>query len=183
MKYITTIITLLIASVVDAQDSLKLSLPDAIKYSLSNNKTIQAEQLNTQLNRYRSKELSSALYPTINGNVGITHYIDVPVQYVTANALSSTAPSDQYVRLKLLLPNSFNVGVSANWTIYDQAVYSALKIIHAQYELSDIQFQKSKSELAFAVSQLYYGIIFLQKQQESLLKVATNTDKLIGILQ
>jgi outer membrane protein TolC len=123
------------------------------------------------------------LYPIINGNAGITHYLDVPKQYVAANALSPTAPSDQYVGLKLLLPNSFNIGVSANWTIYNQAVYSALKIINAQNELDDIQFQKDKSELAFAVSQLYYGIVFTQKQQESLLKVAANTNKLISILQ
>ncbi len=183
MKEITTILALVFTSGINAQDSLKLSLQDAVKYSLTNNKTIQAEQLNTQLNGYRSKELGSVLYPIINGNAGITHYLDVPKQYVAANTFSSAAPSDQYVGLKLLLPNSFNVGVSANWTIYNQAVYSALKIINAQNELSDIQFQKDKSELAFTVSQLYYGIIFLQKQQESLLKIAANTDKLIGILQ
>ena len=183
MKKITTIVALLIASVVVAQDTLKLSLPEALKYSLSNNKNIQAEQLNSQLNGYRSKELSSVLYPIVNGNAGIIHYLDVPKQYVAANAFSPTAPSDQYVGLKLLLPNSFNVAVSANWTIYNQAVYSALKIINVQNELSDIQFQKDKSELAFTVSELYYGIIFLQKQQESLLKVAANTDKLISILQ
>lgn len=183
MKRITTTIALFIASIVNGQDTLKLSLSDALKYSLSNNKTIQADQLNTALDEYKTKESASALYPQINGNAGIIHYVDVPKQYVAANALNPTAPSDQYVGLKLLLPNSFNVGVSANWTIYNQTVYSALKIIKAQTELSDIQLQKNKSELAFTVSQLYYGIVFLQKQEESLFKVAINTDKLIGVLQ
>ena len=167
MKNIVTIIALLLAGTVNAQDTLKLSLSETIKHSLSNNKTIQAEELNDQLNEYKTKELNSAFYPIISANAGITHYVDVPQQYVAASALSSTAPSDQYVRLELLLPNSFNVGISANWTLYNQGVYSARKILSAQTQLSDIQFEKSKSELAFSVSQLYYGIVFLQKQQEN----------------
>ena len=183
MKNIVTIIALLLAGTVNAQDTLKLSLSETIKHSLSNNKTIQAEELNDQLNEYKTKELNSAFYPIISANAGITHYVDVPQQYVAASALSSTAPSDQYVRLELLLPNSFNVGISANWTLYNQGVYSARKILSAQTQLSDIQFEKSKSELAFSVSQLYYGIVFLQKQQESLFKIDANSDKLIDILQ
>jgi outer membrane protein TolC len=183
MKNIAIIIGLLLASAVNAQDTLKLSLLDAIQHSLSNNKSIQSEKLNDRLNEYRTKELNSAFYPIIDGTAGVTHYLDVPQQYVAASALSSTAPSDQYVRLELLLPNSFNVGISANWTLYNQGLYSARKILNAQIELSDIQFEKNKSELAFTVSQLYYGIIFLQRQQESLLKVAANADRLIRILQ
>src|SRR5688572_2430417 len=183
MKNIVTIIALLLAVTVNAQDTVKFSLSEAIKHSLSNNKTIQAEKLNSQLNEYRTKELNSAFYPTIAANAGVTHYFDVPQQYVAASALSSNAPSDQYVRLELLLPNSFNVGISANWTLYNQGVYSARKILNAQTELSDIQFEKNKSDLAFTVSQLYYGIVFLQKQQESLSKVEANTDKLVNILQ
>src|SRR5688500_7942983 len=183
MKNIAILIGLLLASAVNAQDTLKLSLLDAIQHSLSNNKSIQSEKLNDRLNEYRTKELNSAFYPIIDGNAGVTHYLDVPQQYVAASALSSTAPSDQYVRLELLLPNSFNVGISANWTLYNQGLYSARKILDAQIELSDIQFEKNKSELAFTVSQLYYGIIFLQRQQESLLKVSANADRLIRILQ
>jgi outer membrane protein len=183
MKNTTAILALFITSAIYAQDTLRISLSDALTYSFTNNKTIQAEQLYTQLNGYKTKELSSSLFPIINGNANITHYIDVPTQYVAANAFSPSAPSDDYVGLKLLLPNSFNLGVSANWTIYNQAIYSTLKLIKAQNELSNIQLQKDKNELAFTISQLYYGIIFSQKQQESLLKISENTDKLINILQ
>src|SRR5688572_31171690 len=183
MKNILIIVALFLASSINAQDTLKLSLSEAIKHSLSNNKNIQSEKLNHQLNEYRTKELNSAFYPIIGANAGVTHYLQVPQQYVAASALSSTASSDQYVRLELLLPNSFNVGISANWILYNQSIYSARKILSAQTELSDVQFEKSKSELAFTVSQLYYGIVFLQKQQESLFKIDANSDKLINILQ
>src|SRR5688572_4333857 len=124
MKNIAIIIGLLLASSVNGQDTLRLSLADAIKHSLSNNKSIQSEKLNNQLNEYRTKELNSAFYPTIGANAGVTHYLNVPQQYVAASALSSTASPDQYVRLELLLPNSFNVGISANWTLYNQGLYS-----------------------------------------------------------
>src|SRR5687768_37845 len=183
MKNILIIVALFLASSINAQDTLKLSLSEAIKHSLSNNKNIQSEKLNHQLNEYRTKELNSAFYPIIGANAGVTHYLHVPQQYVAASALSSTAPTDQYVRLELLLPNSFSVGISANWTLYNHGIYSARKILDAQMELSDIQFEKNKSELAFTVSQLYYGIVFLQKQQESLSRVEANTNKLVNILQ
>lgn len=183
MKKFTAILASFAVSIAYGQDTLKLSLPDAIQYSLANNKPIQAGLLNSQLNGYRSKEVNSALYPNISANAGVTHYFNVPTQYVAANTLSPSAPADHYVGLKLLLPNSFAIGVSANWTIYDQAVYSARKIISAQSQMSDIQFQKDRTELAFTVGQLYYGIVSLQKQQENLVRVAVNTDKLLYILQ
>lgn len=183
MKKTALLTALAIPSLICAQDTIKVSLSEALNYSISNNKTLQSEALHTQLNKYKLREQSAALYPNISADGSMIHSIDVPKQYVAANALTPTADPDQYVGLKLQLPNSFSAGLTVNWTIYNQGVFAALKIINAQNERSEIQFQKNRNDLAFTVSQLYFGIIFIKKQQESLLKVASNTDRLIRVLQ
>src|SRR5258708_9268153 len=82
-----------------------------------------------------------------------------------------------------MLPNSANAGLSADWLLYEQAVSSAMRLAKESSLLTDIQYQKDKSDLAFIISDLYYEIIFARKQQESLLKVDSNTSTLLEILQ
>jgi len=180
---ITILGMLLFLGKVQGQDSLQLSLQQAIKTGLSHNKNIQASALESALTGYKIKEYKAGLYPTVTGNVGIIHYFDVPVQYAPANTFDPTAPANKYVGLKLLLPNAAITGISANWTLYDQAIYSALKLAKETGRLTDIQIEKDRSDLAFSISQLYYGIVFAKKQQASLLKVDSNTAKLVDILQ
>jgi len=184
MKVAITIISMLLfLGKVQSQDSLHLSLQQAIKAGLVNNKNIQASALESTLTEYKIKEYKAGLYPTVTGNAGILHYFDVPVQYAPANTFDPTAPANKYVGLKLLLPNAAITGISANWTLYDQAIYSALKLAKETGRLTDIQIEKDRSDLAFSISQLYYGIVFARKQQSSLLKEDSNTAKLVDILQ
>lgn len=177
------IIGLLLCMDVCAQDSLRVGLDDAIRMGLANNKSLQAEGLNLELDGYRTKQAYSTLYPSINGNAAVTHYFNVPVQYVAANTLNPAATSHDYVGLKLLLPNSFGAGVALNWNLYNQAVFSALKVIKTEDRITVLRLQKDRSDLAFSISQLYYGIIFAGKQRENLAKIAANTDRLINLLQ
>ncbi len=176
-------LALLLVTKLHAQDSLRLSLDEAIKLGLANNKSIQAAALNSDLDEYQAKQARAALYPSIAGNVSLTHYFDVPAQYVAANTLNPSAPSHEYTGLKLLLPNSLAAGVTVNWTFYKQAVFAGLKIIQLRDVRTSIQFQKDRSELAFAISQLYYGISFTGKQQENLKKILGNQDRLLALLQ
>src|SRR5260370_15251236 len=180
---VTTISTLSFLTSLHAQDSLQLSLRQAIEFGLANNKNIQAGALEATLTGYTINEYRAGLYPVVNGNAGVTHYVDVPAQYARANTFDPTAPSDKYTEFKLLLPNSANAGLSADWLLYDQAVYSAIRLAKESSRLTDIQYQKDKSDLAFTISELYYGIIFARKRQESLLKVDSNTSTLVEILQ
>jgi outer membrane protein len=174
---------LLLSLDLHAQDSLRLGLDDAIKMGLTNNKSIQAEGLNLEMDGYKTKQAYSSLYPSITGNAALTHYFDVPVQYVSANTLNPVASGHDYVGLKLLLPNSFGAGVAVNWALYNQAVFSALKVIKTQDKITVLRLQKDRSDLAFSISQLYYGIIFASKQRENLAKIAANMDRLLDLLQ
>jgi outer membrane protein TolC len=166
-----------------AQDSLRLGLDDAIRMGLAGNKSLQAESFNLERDAYQLKQGYSALLPSITGNAGLTHYFNAPVQYVAANTLNPASSSHAYLGLSLLLPNAFTAGINVNWALYNQAIFSALKVIKTQDKITQLQLQKDRSELAFSISQLYYGIIFAIKQRENLGKIAANLDRLLDLLQ
>jgi len=174
---------LLLASAVHAQDSLRLTLSEAVKQGVNNNKSIRAEALNLDIDADQLGQVNSVFLPSVTGNAGVLHYINIPVQYTHANALDPTAPADKYVGLRLLLPNSFGSGISVNWALYDQALFSSLKIIKEHSNTTVVQLQKDKSEIAYAISQVYYGIAFAIKQKENLVTIAANMDKLLVFLQ
>jgi|GEM_PF-6059555 len=171
------------AATAAAQDSLRLSLSDAVKQGVNNNKSIRAEALNLDINSDQLEQVNSVFLPSVTGNAGVLHYINIPVQYTHANALDPTAPADKYVGLRLLLPNSFGSGISVNWALYDQALFSSLKIIKEHSNMTVVRLQKDKSEMAYTISQVYYGIVFAVRQKENLVTIAANMDKLLVFLQ
>lgn len=180
---ITTVIALLFFAKIQAQDVQKFTLNDAIQFGISNNKALKAKELDVENNSYKKAEIDSHKYPTITGNFGINHFFNVPKQYVPANTFDPSASADTYTGLQLQLPNASTIGISANWTVYNKAIAYALKYVNAQSELTDLQIEKSKNELAYSISQLYYGIDLAVKQEESLVKIDQNISKLIQILQ
>ncbi|WP_338813119.1 TolC family protein [Bernardetia sp. Wsw4-3y2] len=168
---------------IKAQDTTYYTLDEAVKVALQNNKSVEAAELDTELNRFRKGEANSALYPQINGSAGITHFIDLPQSFLPAQLLNPQAPDGEVVGAALGLPNTSKVGISANWLLYNQAVFAANKILRVQSELSEVQIQQTKDEVAYSVTQLYYGISFAIQQKSILSKNVESLDKLLKIVE
>jgi outer membrane protein TolC len=168
---------------VKAQDTTPYSLDEAVKTALENNNLVKAAQLDLQINTYRRGEANSALYPKITGNAGLTHFIDLPQSFLPARFTNPNAPEGQVIGLALGLQNTSKVGLSANWLLYNQAVFAANKILKVQAEVSEVQIQQTKDDVAYSVTQLYYGISFSNQQKNILSKNVESLDKLLKIVE
>jgi len=166
-----------------AQEAQSYSLEQAVSTAITNNKSIKSALLDREINKYKKGELNAALYPTINGSAGINHFIDMPQQFLPASFLNPQAPEGDLVGLEFGVPNSANVAVSAQWLIYNQAVFTGYKLLKTQSEMTEISIEKQKDEVAYSVTQLYYGIAFAKEQKKLLSENVMSLDKLLKIVE
>lgn len=147
-----------------AQDSLEFTLSGAIEEALSKNVSLKSEMLKRERIKYQKKEANSYFFPTITGSAGITHYSELPLSFLPANALNPNAISDEVVGLELGLANASDVGISAQWMLYNQSLFTSRKALEKQSEITELQIQQKEDELIYNVSLLYYSILFSEMQ-------------------
>lgn len=156
-----------------AQDTLRFSLQDAINRAMTNNKSIQSEVLKRESLKYQKREASSYLLPTINASAGINQYLELPQSFLPGNLLNPMAPPGEVVGLQLGLPNTSDVGINAQWMLYNQSLFTTKKVLNTQVEMTELQITQKQEEVTYNVSLLYYAIVFSEMQ----MKVISNNIK------
>jgi outer membrane protein len=149
-----------------AQDTLKFSLQDAIAKGMTNNKSIQTEALKRESIKYQRKEANSYLLPTVNASAAINHYVELPQSFLPANLLNPMAPAGEVVGSQLGLPNTSDVGINAQWILYNQSLFTTKKVLNTQAEMTELQITQKQEEVTYNVSLLYYAIVFSEMQME-----------------
>ncbi|NJO00422.1 MAG: TolC family protein [Bacteroidia bacterium] len=167
-KTIITIVALLFlnSKCSFAQDPLSFSLQDAIATAMTNNKSIQNEALKRESIKYQKKEANSYLLPTVNASAGINHYFELPQSFLPANVLNPMAPAGEVVGLQLGLPNTSDVGINAEWMLYNQSLFTTKKVLNTQAEMTELQIIQKQEDVTYNVSLLYYAIVFSEMQME-----------------
>ncbi|MBG15283.1 MAG: hypothetical protein CL853_02905 [Crocinitomicaceae bacterium] len=141
-----------------AQDSLYLSLSDAIKIGLKQNYDIQLSKKNVEINQVLNTWGEAGRLPTIN------------LSGSQDNSLSDQTQNPTSFIQELLQSNSFNGGVALNWTIFNGFNVKANKIRLEQLV------QQSEGTVSLAIENTIHGIILsyyqckIQREQLSLLK-------------
>ncbi len=149
-----------------AQDTVKFSLQDALAKAMTNNKAIQTETLKRESIKFQRKEANSYLLPTVNASGGINHYLELPQSFLPANLFNPMATAGEVVGVELGLPNTSDVGINAQWMIYNQSLFTTKKVLNTQAEMTELLISQKQEEVIYNVSLLYYAIVFSEMQME-----------------
>ena len=161
-KMISLLSLVILLSNVSAQDSLYLSLSDAIKIGLKQNYDIQLTKKNLEANELLNSWGQAGLLPTINLSAS------------QDNSLSDQRENPTSFIQELIQSNSFNGGVALNWTIFNGFNVKANKIRLEQLV------EQSHGTVSLAVENTIHGIILsyfqckIQREQLALLKNVLN---------
>ena len=158
MKNILFLFSVLISTHFVAQDSLFLSLSDAIKIGLKQNYDIQISKKYVEANELLNTWGEAGMLPTIN------------LSGSQDNTLSDQSKNPTSFIQELLQSNSYNGGIALNWTIFNGFNVKANKIRLEQLVV------QSEGTVSLAVENTIHGIILsyyqckIQREQLSLLK-------------
>lgn len=146
---------LLLLTISYAQGQQNFSLEDAKQYAHSNNKRLVNSSLSVDLAQQQKKETTAYGLPQVNLSGSFNHFINLPVQVVSANFLNPMAPDGETI--------SFRAGTkfNASGTLQaSQMVFNGSYIIGLQVAKQFIGFQETLSkqteeDVVFNVIQAY----------------------------
>jgi outer membrane protein len=173
--YVSTAL-LLGCSVGNAQD---VTLEQLVSKALTGNYSVQAARLDELRTDAQIAEVKANARPQINLAGDYKRYLKIPGQVVPASAFGG--PEGSYSVLAFGLPYNFSTSVQASQALYNQSLMIATKVAKTSRDLSALQTQKVKEDVAYNVSATYYNLQTTAQQIAFLQKNLASTERLIQI--
>ncbi len=145
------------------------------------NKTLQISRNNMEAGSEREKEAKANLIPKVIFSTDYKYFIDQPTQLMPQAAFGG--PEGVFKEVKFGTPHNFNISVQAALPLYSPQVYGAIKATKAAAEINHLQVKKTREEVFFNVSNLYYNIQILKHQLVFIDSNLVNTKKLLHTMK
>ncbi|MFD2572647.1 TolC family protein [Spirosoma soli] len=179
MKTIRWYLSALLAmgsSLAEAQD---YTLEQLINKALTNGYSVQSARLNEIKTEAQIAEVKASARPQVNLSGDYKRYIKIPGQVVPASAFGG--PEGTYSVLAFGLPYNLSTSVQATQQLYNPSLMIALRTAKVSRDLSALQTQKAKEDIAYDVSATYYNLQTTAQQIAFLRTNLASTERLIRI--
>jgi len=161
-------------SQISAQDVKKLSIKDAVKYSLANHPSNITYTNDIKSSKQKATEALSAYLPQVAATGTLDDNIKRQTTIIPAGFLG---PTD--IKLQLGTQYATNIYGEVDQVIYDQTLLDGLKANVPNTQISVLKKSQNDDNLAYNTATAYYQVL-IYKEQEKLLK--DNEAKLQEIL-
>lgn len=157
-RLILILLVCLSVSSVYAQDTLKITLSDAVRIALSDNPTIKVAGQEIHLKKVAQKEAWSGLFPeaSLVGN------------YSRAIQKQSFAMKGEV--MKVGTDNTYSGGLSISLPVYAPALYKSISMTQTDVELAVEKARSSHLDMINQVTKAFYQLLLSQDSYNVLLK-------------
>ena len=159
------------------------SLQQCIDTAQVKNKMLQMSANNVSIGEQRHKETVAGLIPKVNINGDYKYYFDLPYQLMPMSTFNPAAPAGQFKEAQFGVAHNLNFNVHFSMPLFNSQVLGAMETTKIGGELSKLQLQKTKEQVFFDISNLYYNVQILQKQLAFIDSNLVNTSKLLSNMQ
>ena len=141
-----------------AQDTLRISLKEAIQIALSENPTIKVADQEIQLKKEANREVIWGLLPEVSLVGSFNHPIEK----------QSFAIMGQVMRVGTM--NNASGGVTASLPVFAPALYQSMKLTKADVQLAMEKARSSRLDMVNQVTKAFYQLLLAQDSYEVLQK-------------
>ncbi len=142
----------------EAQDTLRISLKEAIQIALSENPTIKVADQEIQLKKEANREVIWGLLPEVSLVGNFNHTIEK----------QSFAIMGQIMRVGTM--NNASGGVTASLPVFAPALYQSMKLTKADVQLAMEKARSSRLDMVNQVTKAFYQLLLAQDSYEVLQK-------------
>ena len=159
MKPVMAFVMLAFAAMnAQAQDTLRISLKEAIQIALSENPTIKVADQEIQLKKEANREVIWGLLPEVSLVGNFNHTIEK----------QSFAIMGQIMRVGTM--NNASGGVTASLPVFAPALYQSMKLTKADVQLAMEKARSSRLDMVNQVTKAFYQLLLAQDSYEVLQK-------------
>lgn len=152
-----------------AQDSIIISLDQAIEIALDESRTIKIADLSIEKSGYAKKGSYAALYPNISASGSYQRTLKKQVMAMDFGGQSMEISVGKW--------NNVNAGVSAAMPLINAQLWESLKLSALDVELAVEQARSSKISMVAQVKKAYYAVLLAQQVYEVYKEVYDNAAK------
>jgi len=138
------------------------TLKQCIDSAQIHNQNLQISRNNVEMGMEKTKEAKSNLIPKVKFTGDYKYFFDQPTQLMPQSAFGG--PAGVFKEIKFGTPHNFNLGVQAALPLYNPKVYGAIKTTKVAVELNKLQYKKTREEVYYNISNLYYNAQVLKYQ-------------------
>lgn len=158
-------------------ETMRLSLTQTCKMGIEKNSSVQNAMLEQQKTLYQFRETVSRLYPQIEGYSSFNYYYAIPKMILPGEIFGQSGP----IPVELGTTYDWSSGFKASQVLYNQSLFTSLKIAHHLDAISSLSLRQKKEEIVYQVAQVYYLCQATEKQIVELEKSVNNAEKLLEI--
>lgn len=155
-----------------AQETVRLSLDEAVNYAWQNSNEMKNAQINIIDAEERIIENRAIGIPKLNGTVDYNRYLQVPVQVLPeafVDLISALNPGQEVSReASFFLKNNFSAGLSMDALLFDGTYLTALKASRVYREYISQDYQVKKREVKNQVIDAYLPVLLLEENLDIL---------------
>jgi outer membrane protein TolC len=148
-----------------AQESLQLTLDQALEIALSESNTIKIADMTVEKTGYAKKGSYAALYPNISASGNYQRTLKKQYMFF----MGQGHEIGQY--------NSVTAGTNASMPLVNAQLWESLKLSGMDVELAVEQARSSKIGMVKQVKQAFYAVLLAQKSLEVVTEVYDNAQK------
>ena len=160
-----------------------LSLTQVLDQTRKQNKNLKMSENEVKIASEKNKEVKSNLIPKIQANGDYKYYFDLPTQLMPAKAFNPMAPDWQFKPAQFGVPHNINANVQIVLPVYNPQLYGNIKTTKIAKELSRLKYNKTKEQVLYDVSNLYYNAQILKAKRSFIQGNIANTKKLLDNLK
>lgn len=157
------------------------SLKEAIDFAVKNRFSVQDASLDEKIAKQRVREITGIGLPQINGSVEFDDYLKIPTSLIPGEIFG--APRGTYIPVQFGTQYNATIGASASQLLFDGTFLLGLKASKVYVELARKSTQRTKIDVAVAVSKAYYGVVITKKRINALDANITRAQKALSDAQ
>ena len=156
MKSLVTILMIILISNFNAQIGRSFSLLEAKEYALKNHAKITNASLEYDKAVHKKREYLAAGMPEANITGAFNQFVNLPVQVLPTSFFNPAAPEDEVVAFRAGTEFNSNASLQINQLLFDGSYFVGIEASKLLIELQNIQQNRTKEEVLFAVIDAYH---------------------------
>lgn len=154
---------------VQAQDTITLSLNEALDYAGKHNKTLVNARYNIDKTKLKNWEITAAGLPQISSALDYTNYMGAEISF----QLNEAAPA---ATIPFNPTSNFKVNVSQ--LIFNGSYFVGLQLAKLSYDASQLNYQKNETDVREQVSRAYYLVLVAERTLDILAANRSNAQNI-----
>lgn len=155
-KFLVAVVaTLFVSSAAMAQDTLYLSLDDALKVAMSENNSVKVADKEIQRTEYARKGTYASLFPQVDFSGAYQRAIKKQKMHMNMGG--------QEMDIEVGVSNTWSTGFSAAMPLVNVQLWKAIQITGMDVELAVEKAKGSRQDLVDQVQQSFYGVLLAKE--------------------